>query len=40
MKTIPIHLDDGQYDKLIKVKGKKTWVDAKVMLTFVVGETP
>jgi len=27
MKTIPIHLDDEQYDKLIRVKGKKTWVE-------------
>ena len=27
MKTIPIHLEDEQYEKLIQVKGKKTWVE-------------
>lgn len=27
MKTIPIHLEDDQYEKLIQVKGDKTWIE-------------
>jgi len=32
MKTIPIHLEDEQYEKLIQVKGKKTWVELLMQL--------
>lgn len=33
MKTIPIHLEDEQYNKLIKAKGKMTWVEFIMTLT-------
>ena len=27
MKTIQLHLEDAQYKKLIKAKGKLSWID-------------
>lgn len=27
MKTIHLHLEDAQYEKLLKRKGKLSWVD-------------
>jgi len=27
MKTIPLHLEDDQYEKLLNKKGEKTWIE-------------
>ena len=33
MKTVPLHLEDEQYKKLIKAKGKMNWVQFIMQLT-------
>lgn len=27
MKTIHLHLEDAQYEKLVKVKGEMSWIE-------------